>query len=119
MTSIDDYFNHRDNSKALFEILLPIIKDTGNSEMSISKSQIAFHRKKAFAWVWIPGKYLRGKTAPLVLTIALPYRDPSHRWKEVVEQETGHFIHHLELFTNADIDSEASDWLRTAWEQAG
>lgn len=37
----------------------------------MTKSQVAFYRRKAFAWAWMPGKYLRGRGAPLVLTLAL------------------------------------------------
>ena len=118
MTSLEEFFLGYRDTKYLFDTVLSLLKEIGNPEIKVSKSQIAFYRVRAFAWVWIPGKYLHGKTSPLVLTIALPYRDPSPRWKEVVEPSVGHFTHHLELFTNADIDSEVSHWLRLAWEQA-
>ena len=50
-----------------------------------------------------------------MLTLSLQRRDPSPRWKEVVEPAPGRFTHHLELYTTADIDDEVLDWLREAW----
>ncbi len=88
-------------------------------ELRVTKSQVAFIHQKAFAWAWVPGKYLKGKTAPLVLTFSFRERDPSPRWKEIVEPYPGRFTHHLEIFNPADIDGEVRAWLRTAREGAG
>ena len=68
--------------------------------------------------MWIPSRYLRCNTAPLVLTLGFDHRDASPRWKEIVEPVPGKFTHHLELFSIADIDDEVRSWLRTAWEKA-
>ena len=84
----------------------------------MTKSQVAFRRRKAFAWAWIPGKYLGGETAPLVLTLSLRSRDPSARWMEIVEPSLGRFTHHLELYSPSDIDEEVRDWLQCAWQTA-
>jgi hypothetical protein len=81
----------------------------------VTKSQIAFRRRVAFAWAWVPARYLRGQVAPLVLTIALRHLDASPRWKEIVEPAPGRFTHHLELHAIADIDAEVRGWLRDAW----
>jgi hypothetical protein len=56
--------------------------------------------------------------APLVLTLSLPYRDPSPRWKEIVEPSPGMFTHHLELWDLREVDAEVETWLRKAWEEA-
>ena len=68
--------------------------------------------------VWMPGQYLKGDTAPLVLTLFLPWRDSSPRWKEIVEPAPGRFTHHLELYSPEDIDNEVKAWLRQAWVNA-
>ncbi|MBN1661408.1 MAG: hypothetical protein JXA93_23655 [Anaerolineae bacterium] len=86
--------------------------------MRVSKSQIAFRRRRSFAWVWRPGQYLKGEVAPLVLTLSLPQRDASPRWKEVVEPAPGKFTHHLELYDVVDVDDQVRRWLRYAWEGA-
>lgn len=87
--------------------------------MRVTKSQISFRRRVGFAWAWIPARYLRGRHAPLVLTVALPERDPSPRWKEIVEPARGRFVHHLELYSVEEIDAEVQNWLRDAWAAAG
>ena len=98
--------------------VLDAVKALGPVEVRTGKSQVAFRRRRSFAAVWRPGQYLRGRTAPLVLTIYLPFRDPSPRWKEVVEPAEGRFTHHLELWQQADVDDEVTRWLRRAWEAA-
>ncbi|MHC1784191.1 MAG: DUF5655 domain-containing protein [Anaerolineaceae bacterium] len=92
----------------------------GLAEIRVSKSQIVFRRKKDFAWVWIPGRYLKGKNlAPLVLSLNYPSRDSSNRWKEIVEPYPGRFMHHLEIFIEPEINDEVCAWLKRAWETAG
>lgn len=119
MITLDEFFLGYGESRRLFDTLRDAINTFGTAELQVTKSQIAFRRRKAFAWVWIPGKYLRGNTAPLVLTLSFRSRDPSPRWKEIVEPSTGRFMHHLELYSTHDIDGEVHDWLRDAWAVAG
>lgn len=75
-------------------------------------------RRRAFAWVWMPDRYLRGRSAPLVLSIGLPWREDSPRWKQVAEPYPGRFMHHLELYDPAEVDDEVCTWLRQAWQAA-
>ena len=119
MPTLDDFFSGQLESRTLFEAVRQAIQPIGPAEMQITKSQIAFRRAKAFAWVWMPEKYLRRKAAPLVLTLAFHHRDSSTRWKEIVEPHPGRFTHHLEIYTIDDIDEEVIDWLREAWLIAG
>lgn len=119
MITLDEFFAGQDASKRLFETLRRSVESFGPVEIKVTKSQIAFRRHKAFAWAWMPGKYLHGKTAPLVLTLALCKRDTSPRWKEIVAPRPGRFTHHLELYSNDDIDEEVHGWLREAWEGTG
>ena len=113
--TLDEYFNGKDESRKLFEAVRGSIDSIGTAEIRVTKSQVAFRRRKAFAWAWRPDKYLRGNTAPLVLTIALHHKDPSPRWKEVVQPYAGRYIHHLELYSAKDIDEEVGSWLLEAW----
>jgi hypothetical protein len=116
--TLDDYFSGKEESRQLFESLRGVIEAIGAVEIRVTRSQVAFQRRKAFAWAWIPGKYLRGRGAPLVLTLSFPHRDASPRWKEIVEPAPGRFTHHLELWSAGDIDEEVRDWLREAWIEA-
>lgn len=115
---LDTYFAGYDEARLIFDTLRTTIEAIGPAELRVTKSQVAFRRRTAFAWARIPGKYLHGQTAPLVLTLALRRHDTSPRWKEIVEPAPGRFTHHLELFTAADIDDLVLTWLHEAWELA-
>jgi Domain of unknown function (DUF5655) len=116
--TVDEFFAADLESRQLFETLREMVVAIGPTQLRVTKSQIAFQRRKAFAWVWQPGQYLRGKHAPLVLTLAFRYRDVSPRWKEIVEPRPGYFTHHLELWSASEIDDEVRSWLQKAWEAA-
>jgi hypothetical protein len=111
--TIEQFFEGFPESRKIFNSLKSMIDATGPSQVKITKSQIAFVNVKPFAWAWIPGRYLRGKTAPLVLTFSFPEKDRSPRWKEITEVR-GKFTHHLELFSSRDVDDEVRGWLEHA-----
>ena len=117
MMTLDEYFEGREPSRQLFDRLRNIIESIGAADIRVTKSQVAFWRRKSFALAWIPGKYLRGRGAPLVLTLSFHHRDPSPRWKEIVEPVPGRFTHHLELWSVADLDGEVHAWLQRAWTE--
>jgi hypothetical protein len=114
----DEFFDDRSFSRSLYEVVREAAEGLGTADIRVSKSQIAFRRKRNFALVWMPEQYLKREAAPLVLTVLLPWRDESPRWKEVVEPYPGRFTHHLELYETADVDEEVREWLRQAWEEA-
>ncbi len=103
----------------LVERVRDVCEPMGGLELRVSKSQVAFHRPRGFAWVWRPGQYLRNPKAPAVLSIALGRRDASARWKEVAHPSPRHWIHHLEVRELTDVDDEVATWLREAGERAG
>jgi hypothetical protein len=114
------FFRGRPAARRLFVAVNEAIAGVGPSTTHVTKSQIAFRRKRAFAWAWTPDRWLRsGEVAPLVLSIALPRRAPSKRWKEVIEPQPQRFMHHLELHNTEEIDEEVRAWLRDAWVDAG
>jgi hypothetical protein len=119
MTSPAAYFGEQKLSLQIFEVIQHAVESAGQAEITVSKSQISFRRHKSFAWVWRPGQYLKGKTAPLVITFSLPYRHSSPRWKQIVEPKPGHFTHHLELFSIEEVDDEVYGWIQAAWAAAG
>lgn len=116
--TLDEFFAGQDQSRHLFEAVSREVEAIGPAELRLSRSQIAFRRRKAFAWIWMPGQYLRRKAAPLVLSLSFPQRNTSPRWKEVVEPVPGRFMHHLELYATTDLDDEVRGWLRQAWDLA-
>lgn len=116
--TLDEFFAGYDESRPLFEAARVAIGSAGESTMKVSKTQVSFTRRRGFAWTWIPERSLGRPAAPLVLSIALLRRDPSPRWKQVVEVRRGLFMHHLEVRDAAEIDAQVADWLREAWEDA-
>jgi hypothetical protein len=106
-------------ARALFDAVRVKILSIGEVEIRVTKSQVAFRRLRSFAWVWLPAQYLSGVVAPLVLSIDLDRFDTSPRWKEVAEPTLNHFMHHLELRREDDLDDGVLDCLREAWVKAG
>jgi hypothetical protein len=117
--TLDEFFAGRERSRQVFDAVQAAIAEIGPAELRVTKSQVAFRRRRAFAWAWMPGMYLRGEQAPLVLTFSFEAPQEWPRWKEIVEAAPGRFTHHLELWAETEIDEEVCGWLRVAWEAAG
>jgi Domain of unknown function (DUF5655) len=115
----DGFFEGHPKARPTFRAVKAAIQSVGAAEMRVSKSQIGFyHRKRAFASTWIPAQYLKGERPPLVLTVFLRRRDPSLRWKRIVEPKPGRFTHHIQLRSRDDGDDEVRRWLAGAWQEA-
>ncbi|MFD1506025.1 hypothetical protein FE374_18500 [Georgenia yuyongxinii] len=84
----------------------------------VSRSQIAFRRRRRFAYVWRPDRYLRSDV-PAVLSIAASERWQSARFTEVVRPSPRVWMHRLELREVADVDAEVGRWLAAAYAAAG
>ena len=116
--TVDEFFAGQEEARQIFDALRRVVDAIGPAEIRVTKSQVAFRRRRAFAFAWMPGMYLRGKHPPLVLTLALRRRDSSPRWKQIVEPARGRFTHHLELYASTDIDDEVRSWIQEAWMEA-
>jgi hypothetical protein len=84
-----------------------------------SKSQVAFRRRRGFAYLWRPGQYLRKPDAEVVLSVALPREVRSPRFKQVAHPSPTTWMHHLEIRSVSDVDDEVTSWLAEAAEAAG
>ncbi len=116
--TVETFFAGQPEALQLFAAVAAAMGEFGPVELRITRSQVAFVRDRAFAWVWMPGKYLRRKAAPLVLTFSFHRRDASLRWKEIVQTTSRRYTHHLELYAAGDIDDEVRTWLKEAWSAA-
>ena len=87
-------------------------------EIRTTRSQVAFRRRRGFAYLWLPGRYLARPGADVVLSVALDRRDESPRWKEVAHPAPAHWMHHLEVDDAAEIDEQVAGWLREACDRA-
>lgn len=79
-------------------------------ETPFAKSQVAFRRRRGFAYVWRPGQYV-GSDVPAVLSIALPHEVSSGRFKSVVHPSPTVWMHHLELHDVTEVDDQVRGWL--------
>lgn len=104
---------------ATFDWVLGVLEAAGPVEVRVTRSQVAFRRRRGFAYLWLPGRNLARPAADVVLSIALGRQDPSPRWKEVVHPTPRHWMHHLEIGDPDEIDAEVAGWLREAAERAG
>jgi uncharacterized protein DUF5655 len=114
----EDFFAGHPKARAVFDKVRSILEELGPVEVRTSKSRVAFRRKRGFAYLWMPGQYLRKPAAEVVLSIALGRHDPSPRFKEVVHPAPATWMHHLELHDADEVDDEVVGWLREAAERA-
>jgi len=98
----------------VFERVRSCLDGFDDVEIRITRSQVAFRRRRGFAYLWPPGKYLTKPDVDVVLSIALGRQDASPRWKEVVHPYPKHWMHHLEIRDVAEIDAQVVDWLLEA-----
>jgi hypothetical protein len=103
----------------VFARLTSLLGGPPEVEIRVSKSQIAFRRRRGFAYLWLPRRYLSHPNAEVVLSIALGRHDPSPRFKEVTHPSPKHWMHHLEVRDPSEIDESVAAWLREAAERAG
>ena len=114
----EDFFAGHPDAQAVFEKVLAALTSLGPVQVRTSKSQVAFCRKRGFAFLWLPGRYLSKPTAEVVLSIALGRHDPSARFKQVAHPAPSQWMHHLEIRDVADVDDEVVGWLREAADRA-
>ncbi|CAB4728674.1 unannotated protein [freshwater metagenome] len=103
---------------AVWERVAQLAAALPGTEVRTSRSQVALRRRRAFAFVWRPGQYVRSDV-PAVLSIALDRELDSARFKEVAHPGPRIWMHHLEVRDPAEVDDEVAGWLREAWARAG
>lgn len=114
----DDYFGECRLGAEAFAVVSEVLKPRP-VDVRTTKSQVAFRRRRGFAYLWLPGRYLSNPGTEVVLSIALDRRLGSERFKEVAHPSTRIWQHHLEIHDVSDIDHEVAGWLQEAYERAG
>lgn len=115
----EDFFTGHPASYAAFRRVRGLIEGIGPVEVRTSRSQVAFRRRRGFAYLWMPGRWLALPAAETVLSIALPAPLTSPRFKEVVHPSPRIWMHHLEIRDLDDVDAEVAGWLADAYAAAG
>lgn len=84
----DAFFDGFSDGLALYDAVAQAIRGIGDAPVRVTKSQIAFRRRRGFAYVWRPAQYLRSDV-PAVLSIALPHEVVSDRLTSVARPAPG------------------------------
>lgn len=112
------FFDGHPFGLAVYDAVHGILTALGPFEVHTTKSQVAFRRRVAFAWLWMPGRWLTHPDAEVVLSFALARADTSGRLKQVVQTSTSLWIHHLEILDLDELDTEMQTWLAEAYDRA-
>jgi hypothetical protein len=114
----DDYFGECRLGIDIYAAVCAVLNQCGDFQVRTTKSQVAFRRRRGFAYIWMPGMYLSNPDAKVVLSIGLGHREDSARFKEIAHPATSVWQHHLEIHDVGDIDGEVAAWLGEAYETA-
>jgi len=119
MTSAEElFFEGSATGLELYRAVEAAVSSIGPAEVRVGRSEIAFRRRRGFAFLWRPGRYLR-TDVPAVLSIGLPAELRSPRFKQVLQVSPRGWMHPLELRAVADVDEEVRRWLSSAYHAAG
>jgi len=91
-TGPEDIFEGFPEGLAVYHRVQQAVSSIGEASVTASKGQVAFRRRKGFAYLWRPGQYVDSDVPP-VLSISLPYEAKSERFKEVVHPSTKWWMH--------------------------
>ncbi len=112
------FFAEDDLGREVYNLVAARIHECGGAELRVARTQVGWARRRGFAFLWSPQRWLGDRAAPLVLSIGLLHRDTSPRWKEVVEIRPGLYNHHLEIHAVEDVDDEVLAWVGRAYDDA-
>lgn len=113
----EGFFEGSPNGYQIYSAVADFIRSLGPVHQQVSKSQIAFRRRRGFAYLWRPGRYVKSEV-PAVLSIAVPSPLTSPRFKEVVSPSPNVWMHHLELGSPKEVDEQVHQWLAEAYRSA-
>jgi hypothetical protein len=114
---VESLFEGSPDGLQLYRAVEDAVAQIGEAGVRVTKSQIAFRRRKGFAYVWRPGQYVTSDV-PAVLSISLPQAVVSDRIKSTAHPSKNVWMHHIELRDLAQIDDEMRGWLAEAYESA-
>jgi len=93
-----------------------IVASFGEATTRTTKTQVAFRRRRGFAYLWPP--VFESPGVEIVLSIALGRDVASARFKQVAHPAPGVWMHHMEIRDLGQLDDEVTAWLREAFEHA-
>lgn len=115
----EEFFAGHSQAARVDDAVRALLERIGPHEVRVTRSQVAFRHRTGFAYLWLPGRWLRQPTSEVVLSMALRRPDPSPRFKQVAHPAARVWVRHLEVRSLEDLDPEVEGWLREAYESAG
>jgi hypothetical protein len=116
---VDELLAGFDDSRPLYEAVDALALSLGDVRSRITRTQVAYRRRRTFALFWIPARHRgRGPGIPVVLSIVRDHQMASSRFKETLAISPGRWLHHLELRDVAELDDEVHEWLLAAADEA-
>jgi hypothetical protein len=116
---VEEFFAGHPAALAVHRKVRAMVESIGPADVRVTRSQVALRRRRGFAYLWLPGRWLAHPDAEVVLSVALGRHDDSARFKEVVHPAREIWMHHLEVQSLDDLDAQVLAWLREAFEHAG
>ncbi len=101
-----------------YRVVHAMLESVGPVDVRTTRTQVAFRRRRGFAYLWLPVAWARQPSVEVVLSIALGRLDDSTRWKQVAHPARDIWMHHLEVCASSDLDDEVHGWLREAYTHA-
>src|SRR5690349_20785423 len=81
MSSAEEHFAEAPLALEVYTRVAELIEDLGGAEVTVSKTQVGFSRRRGFAWVWTPpGR--DPATSPAILSIAYSHQIVSDRFRD-------------------------------------
>ncbi|GAA2512115.1 DUF5655 domain-containing protein [Pilimelia columellifera] len=115
---LQSFFAGHPTSRAVFDKALAIARRDGPVEVRVGKSQVSLRQRRGFAYIWLPGAYLRKPATETVLAIALDRQIASTRFKQIAHPAGRVWMHHLEVDGPDNVDDEVAGWIREAQQAA-
>ena len=112
----DEWFAEHPEALPVYTRVRELLTPAEPYDVRVTKSQVAFRRRRGFAYVWLPGMYVDSDV--VVVSLALARRVDSDRFKQVVQPRPNLWMHHLEVHRLDDLDDEVGDWLCEAADAA-
>lgn len=105
---------------ALFGLVRDVVESFGPIALRVTRTQVAFARRRQFAWAWRPNRWTRKRPEhSVVVSFGLAERIVDGRIVEATESAPGRWMHHVLLVASADLDEDVRAWLRRAYDEAG
>ena len=101
---------------ALFEAMEEAVTHLGESQMTVSKTQISWGNPKKFAFFSLPHR--RGPRFPegsAICTFGLGERVEHPRITQAVEPYPGRWTHHVVFSRPEEVDDQLREWLAQAY----